>query len=47
MSERDRWGQPERWFADGLEELGKGIAWCGFWIGAGIAVAAIVGAYHG
>lgn len=31
--------QPMRWVAVGLESLGEGIAWAGFWIGLGYFLA--------
>jgi hypothetical protein len=38
VSAQERFDQPQRWIADGLESIGKGIAWAGFWIGLGIAL---------
>lgn len=32
----ERYEQPHRWLGEGLEALGSGIAWAGFWIGLGI-----------
>jgi hypothetical protein len=37
MNNQDRHDQPERWIAEGLDHLGKGIALAGFWIGLGIS----------
>jgi len=39
----ERYEQPQRWFGEGLEKIGQGIAWAGFWIGLGIALSHVPG----
>lgn len=37
-----RFDQPQRWIGEGLEALGDGIKWAGFWIGLGIAFRQVI-----
>lgn len=42
MPEEDRYKQQARWIGEGLDRIGDGISWAGFWLGVGIVVATYV-----
>ena len=42
MEKQDRYEQKERWIAEGLEAIGSGLAYLGFWIGLGNCFESVV-----